>query len=49
MIKNVKIFHIGMVFITESIISKAMIKKKAKAGSPLRAPFSNLKYDVVLP
>ena len=49
MIKNAKIFHIGLVFITENIISKAMIKKKAKVGSPLRAPFSNLKYDVVLP
>ena len=49
MIKNVKIFHIGLVFITESIISKAMVMKKAKARSPLRAPFSSLKYDVELP
>ena len=36
-------------FIKTKRTSKAKVEKKTDTGSPLRAPFSKLKYGVVLP
>ena len=42
-------FIFGLLFIIVKIISKAMINKYGEIGSPWHAPFSNSKYDAVLP